>query len=102
MSVQTFPNVGEVAAPPVVSRWRSLITQESVATIIVSIIVAAAVILPLFTLLVSSFRVLDSSGFDTTWGLDNYRTLFTDRVIPKAFVNTLLISSGSTVPVGIQ
>ena len=96
MSVQTFPNVGEVAAPPVVSRWRSLITQESVATIIVSIIVAAAVILPLFTLLVSSFRVLDSSGFDTTWGLDNYRTLFTDRVIPKAFVNTLLISTGST------
>jgi iron(III) transport system permease protein len=46
---------------------------------------------------VSSFRVLDPGGFDTAWGLDNYRTLFTDRIIPKAFVNTLLISTGSTV-----
>jgi iron(III) transport system permease protein len=41
--------------------------------------------------------VLDARGFDTTWGLDNYRALFTDRIIPKAFVNTLLISAGSTV-----
>jgi len=74
-----------------------MITQESVATIVVSIIVAAAVILPLLTLVVSSFQVLDVNGFDTTWGFDNYKTLFTDRVIPKAFVNTLLISTGSTV-----
>src|SRR5262249_52349847 len=28
---------------------------------------------------------------------DNYRALFTDRIIPKAFVNTLLISTGATV-----
>ncbi len=95
MSVQTI--VAGVARPPTTSRLRSLFTQESVATLIVSVIVAAAVILPLFTLVVSSFQVLDSGGFDTTWGLDNYKTLFTDRVIPKAFVNTLLISAGSTV-----
>ncbi len=95
MSVQTLP--GTAVAAPSASRWRSLITQESVATIVVSIVVGAAVLLPLFTLVVSSFQVLDSSGFDTTWGLDNYRTLFTDRVIPKAFVNTLIISAGSMV-----
>jgi iron(III) transport system permease protein len=95
MSVQTLPT--SIAAAPSTSRWRSLITQESVATVVVSIVVAAAVLLPLFTLIVSSFQVLDPSGFDTTWGLDNYRALFTDRVIPKAFVNTLIISTGSTV-----
>ena len=95
MSVQTLP--AAIAEAPVSNRWRSLITQESVATLIVSVLVAAAVLLPLFTLVVSSFLVLDSGGFDTAWGLDNYRTLFTDRIIPKAFVNTLLISTGSTV-----
>jgi iron(III) transport system permease protein len=82
---------------PVASRWRSLVTQESVATLIASVIVAAAVILPLFTLIVSSFEVLDPGGFATTWGLGNYKTLITDRVFPKAFVNTLVISVGSTV-----
>lgn len=86
-----------VASAQRTSRWRSLVTQESVATIVVSVVVAAAVILPLLTLVVSSFRVLDSGGFDTTWGFDNYKTLFTDRIIPKAFVNTLIISAGSTV-----
>lgn len=83
------------AAPP--SRWRSLVTQESVATIVVSLIVGLAVLLPLFTLVVSSFLVLDPLGFDTTWGLDNYRTLLTDRVIPGAFVNSLIICTGATV-----
>jgi iron(III) transport system permease protein len=99
MSVQSVPAVsGTVPQEPVASsRWRSLITQESVSTIVVSVIVAAAVILPLFTLLVSSFLVLDPLGFDATWGLDNYRALYSDRVIPKAFVNTLLVSSGSTI-----
>jgi iron(III) transport system permease protein len=79
------------------SRWRSLFTQETMATAAVSLIVAAAVILPLAVLVVSSFRVLDPGGFDTVWGLDNYRTLFTDRVIPKAFINTLIVCLGSTV-----
>lgn len=82
---------------PRTSRWRSMITQETAVTAVVSIIVAVAVLLPLFVLIVSSFRVLDISGFETTWGLDNYRMLYTDRLIPKAFVNTLLISAGSTV-----
>ena len=95
MSVQTIPT--SITAASASSRWRSLITQESVTTLVVSIIVAAAVLLPLFTLVVSSFLVLDSGGFDTTWGLDNYRRLYTDRIIPKAFINTLLISTGSTV-----
>ena len=94
MSVQSIPGV---AAAPTSSRWRSLITQESVSTVVVSVIVAAAVLLPLFTLVVSSFLVLDSGGFDTAWGLDNYKALFTDRIIPKAFFNTLIISTGSTV-----
>ena len=94
MSVQTIP--GAVAHAPASSHWRSLVTQESVSTLVVSVIVGAAVILPLFTLVLSSFLVLDPGGFDTTWGLDNYWALFTDRIIPKAFVNTLLISTGST------
>lgn len=95
MSVQTLP--GTAAQAPAASRWRSLITQESVATIVVSVIVGAAVLLPLFTLVVSSFRVLDPFGFGTTWGLDNYRIMVTDHVIPKAFVNTLIICTGATV-----
>ena len=86
----------EFAAPPS-NRWRSLVTQESVATLVVSLVVAAAVIVPLVVLFISSFLVLDDFGFDTEWGFDNYETLLTDRVIPKAFVNTLWISSGTTV-----
>lgn len=80
-----------------IGRWRSLFTQETVITIVVSVIVGVAVILPLLVLVVSSFLVLDVGGFGTTWGLDNYRTLWNDRVIPKAFVNTLIISAGATV-----
>jgi iron(III) transport system permease protein len=95
MSILSVP--GAATQAPTSSRWNSLFTQETVATAVVSIVVGAAVLLPLFTLVISSFLVLDPLGFDTTWGLDNYRTLFTDRVIPKAFVNTLLISAGSTV-----
>jgi len=86
-----------VVTAPATGRWRGLLTQESIATIMVSVIVAAAVLLPLFALIVSSFQVIDPSGFGATWGLDNYRTLYTDRIIPKAFVNTLVISSGTTV-----
>ena len=54
-------------------------------------------IVPLVVLFVSSFKVLDPLGWDTTWGFGNYVTMFTDRIIPKAFVNTLIISTGSTV-----
>jgi iron(III) transport system permease protein len=95
MSTQSLTETA--ARAPAATRWRSLVTQESVATAVVGIIVAAAVILPLLVLIVSSFQVLDAGGFDTTWGLANYKTLFTDRVIPKAFVNTLLVCTGSTV-----
>jgi iron(III) transport system permease protein len=94
MSTLSLPR--KVSGAPLSDRLRSLLTQESIATIIVSIIVAAAVLLPLFTLIVASFQVMDASGFSTTWGLGNYTALFNDRVIHKAFINTLLISSGST------
>jgi iron(III) transport system permease protein len=95
MSTLSLPR--RISWTPLSDRLRSLVTQESIATIIVSIIVAAAVLLPLFTLVVASFQVMDTSGFSTTWGLDNYTALFNDRVIHKAFINTLLISSGSTI-----
>ncbi len=77
--------------------WQGLFTQERIATTFVSLVVAIAVILPLITLVVSSFLVLDDLGFDTEWGLENYRELFGDRLIRKAFVNTLMISSGTTI-----
>lgn len=79
------------------SRWRSLVTQESVATLAAGLVVAVAVLLPLFTLVLNSFRVLDDLGFDTEWGLDNYRVLVQDRIIRKAFLNTLFVSTGSTL-----
>jgi iron(III) transport system permease protein len=74
-----------------------MVTQENIITAVVSVIVAAAVVVPLAVLFVSSFKVLDASGWDTTWGFGNYEIMLTDRIIPKAFVNTLIISSGSTV-----
>ena len=95
MSTQTIPLLGERSAWA--ARFRALWTQENVATIVVSIVVGVAVIVPLSVLFVSSFLVLDPLGWDTTWGFDNYVTLVTDRVIPKAFLNTLLVSSGCTV-----
>jgi len=79
------------------NRLRAMVTQENIITLIVALIVAGAVIVPLVVLFVSSFKVLDPLGWDTTWGLGNYLTMFTDRIIPKAFVNTLIISTGSTV-----
>ena len=96
MSTQSAP-APAASAPAQPSRWASFFTQESIATIVVSVIIAAAVLLPLFTLFVSSFLVLDPMGWDTTWGFGNYEKIFTDHVIPKAFVNTLVISSGSTL-----
>ena len=94
MTTQSLTHAAPAAPAP--SRWRSLLTQETVATVVVSVIVAAAVILPLFVLVVSSFEVMDPGGFETDWGLDNYRYLFTDRIFPKAFVNTLVVSVGAT------
>ena len=80
-----------------VQTWRRFLTQETIVTVIVGLIVAVAVILPLITLVVSSFLVLDDLGFDTEWGLDNYILLYTARVIPKAIFNTFIISSGTMI-----
>ena len=60
------------------NRLRAVFTQENITTIVVSLIVAVAVVLPLVTLFVSSFLVLDDLGFDTEWGFGNYVTLVTD------------------------
>tara|TARA_A100001037_G_scaffold189229_1_gene169413 strand:- start:2888 stop:4576 length:1689 start_codon:yes stop_codon:yes gene_type:complete len=74
-----------------------MVTQENIITAVVALIVAGAVIVPLAVLFVSSFRVLDPLGWDTVWGFGNYVEMFTDRIIPKAFLNTLIISSGATI-----
>jgi iron(III) transport system permease protein len=79
------------------NRLRAMMTQENLITFVVAIIVAGAVIVPLAVLFVSSFKVLGPLGWDTTWGFGNYVEMVTDRIIPKAFLNTLIISSGSTV-----
>lgn len=99
MTTDASPDVSiEVSASKRLSnRLRAGMTQENIATLIVSLIVGVAVILPLLTLFVSSFLVLDESGFDTTWGFENYVVMFTDRVIPQAFLNTIIISTGSTI-----
>jgi iron(III) transport system permease protein len=89
--------VEAVERAPAVGRWRSLVTQESVATLVAGLLVGAAVLLPLCALVLNSFRVLDDLGFDTRWGLDNYRALVQDRIIRKAFVNTLFVSTGATL-----
>ena len=80
-----------------VQTWRRFMTQETIVTVLVGLIVAIAVILPLITLFVSSFLVLDDMGFDAEWGFGNYTTMFTDRIIPKAMLNSLYICSGTTV-----
>jgi iron(III) transport system permease protein len=82
---------------PLNNRLRAMLTQENIITLVVAIIVAGAVVVPLAVLFVSSFKVLDPLGWDTTWGFGNYVEMATDRIIPKAFLNTLIISSGSTV-----
>ena len=79
------------------NRLRGMFTQENIVTMVVSLIIGVAVILPLCALFVSSFLVLDPLGWETEWGFDNYVTLFTDQVIPKAFLNTIIVSTGSTV-----
>jgi len=94
MTTQSLTHAAPAA--PAAGRWRSLLTQETIATVVVSVIVAAAVILPLLVLIVSSFQVMDAGGFETEWGLDNYRYLFTDRIFFKAFVNTLIVCIGAT------
>lgn len=87
----------DVTASATPGRWRSLITQESISTIVASILIAVVVLLPLAALVVSSFRVLDGFGFSSHWGLGNYQAMYEDRLIFRAFINTLLISTGATL-----
>ena len=82
-------------APP--RGWRTWFTQENLITTVVGLIVAVAVFLPLIALVINSFLVLDDLGFDTEWGLQNYREVFQGRVIRKALVNTAIISTGCTI-----
>ena len=89
--------VEAIAPVEPVQTWRRFLTQETIVTIVVGLIVAVAVILPLITLFVSSFLVLDDMGFDAEWGFGNYTTMFTDRIIPKAMLNSLYICTGTTV-----
>lgn len=78
-------------------RWSRLFTQEALATSFVAIIVVVAVVLPLIALISSSFQVLDDNGFDTEWGFGNYNEMLGDWVIQKALLNTLMISTGTTL-----
>lgn len=94
MAIETSSEHIDIARP---SRWRSFFTQEFVATSVVSLIVALAVILPLVSLIINSFLVLDDLGFDTEWGVENYFQIFEDRIIRQALLNTAMISSGCTV-----
>ena len=100
-TVATGPEPQTTGGPPrrskAENRIRALFNQENIATMVVALIIGIAVILPLIALFINSFLVLDDSGWDTEWGFDNYLLMVTDRIIPKAFVNTILISSGSTV-----
>ncbi|MEK6712381.1 MAG: iron ABC transporter permease [Nitrospinota bacterium] len=79
------------------SRWRAYLSQENLITAVASLLVALTVILPLFALVMNSFLVMDSSGFGAEWGFANYRTMFKNRVIFKAFLNTIYICVGSTL-----
>ena len=100
-TVATGPEPQRTGGPPrrskAENRIRALFNQENIATMVVALVIGIAVILPLIALFINSFLVLDDSGWDTEWGFDNYLLMVTDRIIPKAFVNTILISSGSTV-----
>ncbi len=77
--------------------WKSFITTENIVTSLTSLVIFIAIILPLFWLVLSSFQILDDMGFDTEWGLGNYYEIFQGRVIRKAFINTLIISTGTTI-----
>lgn len=76
--------------------WRTLLTAETVTNTVVSVLIAAMVLLPLVALVMSSFLVLDDLGFGTEWGLANYQEMFRGHVIRRAFLNTLFVSSGAT------
>jgi iron(III) transport system permease protein len=77
-------------------RWRGLFTQENIVTTAVALLVGAAVFLPLFALIVASFRVLDEMGFSAQWGFGNYEQILQHPTLRGAFFNTIVISVGAT------
>jgi iron(III) transport system permease protein len=92
----TTVSTGEASS----GRWQGLRTAfqtESIVTTVISVLVAAMVLIPLVSLVVSSLLVLDELGFGAEWGLGNYREMFEGHVIRRAFINTFIISTGSTV-----
>jgi len=79
------------------ARWKSLVTQENLITSVVAVIIAAAVFLPLFALVASSFRVLDGLGFSSHWSFGNYQEIIHHPKLRDAFFNTLVIATGATL-----
>ncbi|OGL65509.1 MAG: hypothetical protein A3J27_14245 [Candidatus Tectomicrobia bacterium RIFCSPLOWO2_12_FULL_69_37] len=77
-------------------RWMDLFRLETSTTSLISLVVTAMVVIPLGALVVYSFLVPDELGFDTEWGLANYREMVQSHVIRRAFLNTLFISTGTT------
>lgn len=94
MTTEALPKRVATRSP---GRWSSIFTQENITTTVVGLVVFAAVILPLFWLVWESFHVLGPFGFDTEWGLGNYVEMLRGRVIRHAFLNTLKISTGTTL-----
>ncbi|MBI4251769.1 MAG: iron ABC transporter permease [Candidatus Tectomicrobia bacterium] len=78
-------------------RWMGLFRLETSTASLVSLVVTAMVVIPLGALVVYSFLVPDELGFDTEWGLANYRDMVRSHVIRRAFLNTLFLSTGTTV-----
>lgn len=94
------PRTKRPATGPATWRRRLRLDSELVITTGVGLLVGVMVILPLIALVYASFRVTDDFGFASRWSLDNYRTFLTDPVLWRAFVNTLVISSGVTLLAG--
>ncbi|MBI1724340.1 MAG: iron ABC transporter permease [Candidatus Tectomicrobia bacterium] len=78
-------------------QWMGLFRIETSTTSLISLVVTAMVVTPLGALVVYSFLVPDELGFDTEWGLANYRDMVRSHVIRRAFLNTLFLSTGTTV-----
>jgi iron(III) transport system permease protein len=93
-----------VAAPPIavaaVRRRLSALGQEAWITSVVGLAVGAMVLVPILVLVYSSFREADRFGFSSTWSLANYRRFIEDIRLWRAFLNTLVISTGVTLLAG--
>lgn len=80
------------------ARLQRLLVQENVISLLFSLLVAILVVTPILVLIFSSFLVQDKvGGFDAEWGFGNFIELFQDKYLRRAFFNTLVISTGSTL-----